>query len=232
LERAAKVREMPDVDRRQSGWMRFVRFSETTTAAIIGGVAAIVTSVIAAIGTVITSKNQGTAKPTSTHPFDYLPYLLALIGLIAIAILVVGVVAARAGIRKRERRLDLIERLLLPDTVPDDDTFTKDARKSFVSSLGQFAKDVVDLSRKISRRESSDVVTARHITRAAELLSVGSASRRGNYMGSIGGVILGAGLAELFVVLAETKPSPLEIGLTFAASIVGVVLLAYQWFSG
>ena len=98
--------------------------------------------------------------------------------------------------------------------------------------LGQFAKDVVELSKTISHREASDVVTARQVRRAAELLSVGSVSRRGNYMGSIGGVLLGAGLANFLVLLSSSKPSPLVTGLTFAASIAGAVLLAYQWFSG
>lgn len=222
-----------DPNERRSIWRLIGNRSETVTASIISGIAAIVAAAVAAGSALISSKPQNTTKPApSHHPFNYLPYLLGLIGVIALVILAVGFLAARAGIRRRERRLDLVERLLIPDTLTLNDVFTADAQKDYVAALGQFAKDVVELSKTISRREASDVVTARQVRRAGELLSVGSASRRGSYMGSIGGVLLGAGLAELFAVLATAKPSPLEIGLTFGASMAGVVLLAYQWFSG
>jgi hypothetical protein len=187
--------------------------------------------VAAIVAVILPSLSQVPTKPVHPRPFDYLPYLLILISLIAIAVLAVGFVAARAGIRKRERRLDLIERLIIPDALTADDPFTNDARGVYIAAIGQFAKDVVELSKTVSKREAADVVSARQVRRAAELLSVGSASRRGSYMGSIGGILLGASLAEIFVVLASSKPSSLEIGLTFAASITGVILLAYQWFS-
>jgi len=219
-----------DPNMRQSISKRRVYFSPsiaTIIASIISGLGVVIVTLL----TSLSSKPSKPTKPPPSHPFNYLPYLLGLIGVIALVILAVGFLAARAGIRRRERRLDLIERLLIPDALTVSDVFTNDARSSYVGALGQFAKDVVELSKTISRREASDVVTARQVRRAAELLSVGSASRRGNYMGSIGGVLLGAGLAELFAVLATTKPSSLEIGLTFGASIAGVVLLAYQWFS-
>lgn len=213
-------------------WKRITNLSETTSvtiaASVVGGLATVIAAVI---GTVLVKPSTAT-KPEPAHPFNYLPYLLGLIGVIALVVLAVGFLAARAGIRRRERRLDLIERLLIPDTLTASDSFTNDAKSNYVATLGQFARDVVELSKTISRREASDVVTARQVRRAAELLSVGSASRRGNYMGSIGGVFLGAGLAELFALLATAKPSSLEIGITFAASMAGVVLLAYQWFSG
>lgn len=226
----AETRHSPN--ERRSIWKRAANLSETIKAALISGLAAIIAAAIAASLSIFNYNPPSSTKPAPPHPFNYLPYLLGLIGVVALVILAVGFLAARAGIRRRERRLDLIERLLVPDTLTPDDAFTADAQNNYVAALGQFARDVVDLSKTISRREASDVVTARQVRRAAELLSVGSASRRGNYMGSIGGVLLGAGLAELFAVLAAEKPSPLEIGLTFGSSIAGVVLLAYQWFSG
>lgn len=221
-----------DSDERRSIWKRITNLSEGATATIIAAAIAGLTTLIAAIIGATIPTSLSSTKPAPSHPFNYLPYLLGLIGVIALVVLAVGFLAARAGIRRRERRLDLIERLLIPDTLTASDSFTNDARNSYVATLGQFARDVVELSKTVSRREASDVVTARQVRRAAELLSVGSASRRGNYMGSIGGVLLGAGLAELFALLATAKPSPLEIGLTFAASMAGAVLLAYQWFSG
>jgi hypothetical protein len=222
-----------DPDKRQSIWERMAislqSFPATIAAATITSVAGIIVAIAAAI---FGSKAPSSTKPAHPHPFNYFPYLLVLIGVVALIVLAVGFIAARAGIRKRERRLDIVERLLLPETLTADDLFTNDARTRYLAVLGQFAKDVVELSKTISHREASDVVTARHVGRASELLSVGSVSRRGNYMGSIGGVLLGAGIANFFVLLSSSKPSPLETGLTFAASIVGVVLLAYQWFSG
>ena len=226
----AKTHREPD--ERQSIRKRITNFSEGTTATITAAIITGLTTLIGVILGVIIPTSPSSTKPAPSHPFNYLPYLLGLIGVIALVVLAVGFLAARAGIRRRERRLDLIERLLIPDTLTASDSFTNDARSSYVATLGQFARDVVELSKTVSRREASDVVTARQVRRAAELLSVGSASRRGNYMGSIGGVLLGAGLAELFALLATAKPSPLEIGLTFTASMAGAVLLAYQWFSG
>jgi hypothetical protein len=196
----------------------------------IGNAAAVAGVVVALIAT-LTLSSANTSKATHPHPIDYFPYVLILGGLVAVVVLGVGFLAARAGIRKRERRRDLVERLIAREVVGDDDAFTKDASLTFVAAVEQFARDLMDLSKTVSRREAADVVSARQIRRAAELLSLGSASRRGSRLGSLGGVFLGAGLAEMFVILSSAQYSDVSIGLSFGASLVGVAFLAFQWFS-
>ena len=198
----------------------------TSIGTVTASVAAVVTLIAA-----LTSSSANTSKPTHPHPIDYFPYVLILGGLVAVVVLGVGFLAAQAGIRKRERRRDLVERLIAREIVGDDDAFTKDASLTFVAAVEQFARDLMDLSKTVSRREAADVVSARQIRRAAELLSLGSASRRGSYLGSLGGVFLGAGLAEMFVILSSAQYSAVSIGLSFGASLVGVAFLAFQWFS-
>lgn len=171
-------------------------------------------------------------KPTHQGPFDYFPYLLILIGLLAIVILATGFLAARAGIGKRQRRLDLVERLIANEALTEKDKFAQPARDAYVTAVGEFAKDLIEVSKTVSRREAADMISARQIRRAAELLSLGIANRRGSNLGSFGGILLGAGLAEMFVILTSPRFSQLGIGLAFAASMIGVILLAYQWFSG
>ena len=129
-----------------------------------------VLSALVALGTLILANNTGISyvKPSEpSHPFNYLPYLIIFAGLFAVAIVAVGFSAAQAGIRKRERRRDAIEGLIDREKLSADDAFTKDAGSAYVAIIEQFARDVVDLSKTVSRREATDVVSARQIRRVA-----------------------------------------------------------------
>jgi hypothetical protein len=197
-------------------------------AAIIAGASVVLAAIIGALFSSSTASEKG-AHP---RPFDYTPLLIILGCVIIVGIIAAGLFAAQAGIRKRERRRDLVERMIARDIASNDTyMFTEPASKVYIDILEQFARDVVGLSKTIARRSSDDLVTAKHIERAAEVLSEGSASRRGNLFGSFGGVVLGAGLTQLFVMLSAAKYNTLGVGLSFAACLVGVALLSYQWFS-
>jgi hypothetical protein len=108
-----------------------------------------------------------TGKPASLQHFDVFPFLVIIVVLVVCAVLAVGLIAARAGIRKRERRRDLVERLIAREILGGDNEFTEDAGIAFVGAVEQFARDLVELGKTLKRREAADVVTARQIRRGA-----------------------------------------------------------------
>lgn len=123
----------------------------------------------------------------------------------------------------------MVERLLATEIQDGRDHLTEEARKQYLAALEQFARDLVDQSRLVARREAADVVSQCHVGRGAELLSMGGTSRQGRHLGSIGGILLGTGLAQWIAMLSDAKFSPVGVGTSFLASLVGVAFVVYQW---
>jgi hypothetical protein len=190
--------------------------------------AALLATVTGLLAALLPLFERGPDKP-KLAPIDYGSLLLVMVLLVAISVLAVGVIAARAGIRRRERRRDAVERLLMADPEDGRENFTEEARKSYVEAVEQFSRDLVDQGRLVARREAADVVSQRHVRRGAELLSMGSTSRRGRHLGSIGGVILGTGLAQWVAMLADAKFSALGVSASLLTALIGVTLVVYQW---
>jgi histone H3/H4 len=81
----------------------------------------------------------------------------------------------------------------------------------------------------IARRAHADVVSAADVQRADELVRAGSRGRRLAGVEALGGILAGAGVAELFTVLSQTHPSTLGYVLASLSTVLGSMLLAFAF---
>jgi hypothetical protein len=79
----------------------------------------------------------------------------------------------------------------------------------------------------LARRSRADVVSASDVERADELVRSGVRGRRLAGVEALGGLLAGAGVAELFTVLSQSHPSTLGYVLAAASTVLGSALLAY-----
>jgi hypothetical protein len=79
----------------------------------------------------------------------------------------------------------------------------------------------------LARRARADVVSASDIQRADEVVRSGLRGRRLAGVEALGGLLAGAGIAELFTVLGESNPTTLGYVLAALSTVVGSMLLTY-----
>jgi len=79
----------------------------------------------------------------------------------------------------------------------------------------------------LARRSRADVVSASDVERADELVRAGVRGRRLAGVEALGGLLAGAGIAELFTVLSQHHPSTLGYVLAAVSTALGSMLLAY-----
>ncbi|MFY1573934.1 hypothetical protein ACN26Z_03490 [Verrucosispora sp. WMMD703] len=185
--------------------------------------------IIAAIASAFTASDRK-GQPEPTPPSQWLtPVLIAFLIAVAIAVVAVAWLAAHSAIRRRERRKDVVELLISKGGEVEETGFSTPAQQLYVNMVEQYSKSLVDAARQAFERDGSDVVSQRHVQRAAEFLGTGSVSRRGRHIGAIGGVLLGTGLSVWSDILIDKKYNPAALVISLTVSLIGVAFVVYNW---
>jgi hypothetical protein len=86
--------------------------------------------------------------------------------------------------------------------------------------------DLVEESSRISRRHRSDTISATHVEQAAANLISSTRNRFFRHIGTVGGILFGAGLSTILSLLTASTISPSGLMIASGFSIVGAFLVA------
>jgi hypothetical protein len=94
------------------------------------------------------------------------------------------------------------------------------------SCIVTYIRELVGESIEVSKRHKADTVSPAHVERAAEFL-VSSAPRGiSRHLGVAGGMLLGAGLSNIFAATVSGQYSGLGIAVSTVSGIAGAFLVA------
>lgn len=108
--------------------------------------------------------------------------------------------------------------------------FSESAVRELAIQQADFLEDVGLDAINLARRSQADVVSAADIRNAEASLRSRGPSFPGRMLEPVGGLLAGAGVAQLYSVLSAAKtatPSTLAYLLAFASTVAGIGLLAF-----
>lgn len=103
---------------------------------------------------------------------------------------------------------------------------TNEAFDVLVRSISSYARDLIDISLRVAVRGDADNVSAKHVERAATSLSVSTSQQRRQHVGTLGGILLGAGLSSLVSMIHSGDVSLPIVVLTCVLIGVGGAMVA------
>ena len=201
---------------------------------VFGAATMIVAALVAAAGmassifsALFADESPGDSDPPSE--FSWTPIAFVAASTLAIAIIAVSFLAARAAIRRREGRRDAVQNLLSRSVEASGEGLSTQARNAYTDAVEMYAQSILELAKQNYKRDGSDLVSQRHIERAAEFLGTGYASKRGRHLGAVGGVLLGTGFSVWSDIFIDGKYAPIPLAISLTLTIVGVALVVYNW---
>ncbi|MGB2569905.1 hypothetical protein ACPFP2_15840 [Micromonospora citrea] len=190
---------------------------------------AAVAGLVSAIASTLFAEEASSGNGKPPPEFSWTPIAVVAASALAIAIIAVSFLAARAAVRRREGRRDAIQGLLTRSLEASEERFSSQAGDAYTDVVEMYAQSILELAKQNHKRDGSDIVSQRHIERAAEFLGTGYASKRGRHLGAIGGVLLGTGFSVWSDIFIDGKYAPIPLGISLALTIVGVALVVYNW---
>jgi histone H3/H4 len=207
---------------------------EENSSGIFGSATTIIAASTAALGLIVsvlsaffTDESSGNSNPPPE--FSWTPVAVVAASALAIAIVAVSFLAARAAIRRREGRRDAIQNLLSRPLEASGEGLSPQARNAYTDAVEMYAQSILELAKQNYKRDGSDIVSQRHIERAAEFVGTGYASKRGRHLGAIGGVLLGTGFSVWSDIFIDGKYAPIPLAISLMLTIAGVALVVYNW---
>ncbi len=89
-----------------------------------------------------------------------------------------------------------------------------------------FIAELIAESRRVAQRYRADTVSAAHVERAGEYLVTSSTRRLFRHLGTVGGILLGAGLSTLLSMATSETFARLPTLLAMSIGVVGAFLVA------
>ena len=107
-------------------------------------------------------------------------------------------------------------------------SFSPSAVSSLETSIRDYISELVLESIKSSKRDNVDVVSAKHVDRAHEYLVSSSQRRLFRHLGTVGGIILGAGLSNTLALVTANTFSATGVLLSVGLGLIGSFLVAFH----
>ncbi|QXG81958.1 hypothetical protein [Rhodospirillum rubrum] len=108
----------------------------------------------------------------------------------------------------------------------DAQPFSQSAFATLNEVIAAYIGDLVEESVKISKRHQSDGISAAHVQQAQQYLTSSSHNRIFRHFGTIGGIILGAGLSTVLSLVTSSQISVTGLLISSIFSAIGAFLVA------
>lgn len=110
------------------------------------------------------------------------------------------------------------------NTVP----FTPSAFKLLKEKISRYISDLVIEAIRVSKRNSTDDVSATHVEEASKNVIPPSRRKFTRHLGIIGGVFIGFAFSKMLTMIHQENVSTLDYFVTSALGIAGAILLGYH----
>lgn len=122
---------------------------------------------------------------------------------------------------KAEKFVDRVEPALL---AIDHKSFSPAAFSALKARVAQYIDDLVEESANARKRDSSDIISVKHIQIASAHLTQSRRNRIYKQSGMLGGVLLGTCLSNLYPMITTNHVTVSGLLFTLASGIAGAVL--------
>ena len=114
----------------------------------------------------------------------------------------------------------------------DPGPFSDSAFSLLTSKVSEYIGELISEADKLARRQRADVISAAHVQRATENLISSTERRLFRYVGTIGGILLGAALSNIITAIATEQFSVAGTALASGLGIVGAFAVAFHMAQG
>jgi len=104
--------------------------------------------------------------------------------------------------------------------------FSTAAFERVKEKIAQYITELISESARIAKRHSADTVSSSHVEQASDNLVSSSGKKLFRHLGTIGGILMGAGVSNILAMTTSNQFSTLSVSVTSALSIVGAFLIA------
>jgi hypothetical protein len=111
-------------------------------------------------------------------------------------------------------------------SAPPNAPFSSAAFAVLQERVEDYIADLIEEAAKTSKRCRSDTISAAHVEQAASYLTLSTRNRIFRHVGTIGGILFGAGLSTILALLVAGPISPRGLLVASGCSIVGAFLVA------
>jgi hypothetical protein len=105
-------------------------------------------------------------------------------------------------------------------------TFTEDAQKTLKMYHEKFISRLIHESREIATRSELNTISAIHVKHANRNLYQNGSPSLSRYLGTIGGILLGASLSNILAMASDEKYTTVSILLSVSMAIIGTFFIA------
>lgn len=95
--------------------------------------------------------------------------------------------------------------------------------------VDQFIGDLILESARVMKRRQADTISPAYVQQASENLSASTRRKKFTLIGTIGGVLLGAGISSYLEMIRRGTVTVPEVLVASAVSIAGVFMIAIQF---
>lgn len=111
---------------------------------------------------------------------------------------------------------------------PETFSFSPQAFSALQKNIKAYVRDLITESTRESKRQQADVVSRSHVERAAGFLVTGSEKKRAKHMGTIGGLLAGAGGGLLLSMVQAGKYDTVPLVIAVLLLAIGLTMIGYQ----
>lgn len=104
--------------------------------------------------------------------------------------------------------------------------FSNAAFATFKDKVAKYIGDLITESVKTAKRHSADTVSSTHVEQASDHLVSNTGRKYFRHLGTIGGILLGAGISNILAMTTSNQFTTLGVSITSALSIAGAFLVA------
>lgn len=106
--------------------------------------------------------------------------------------------------------------------------FSAPAYEMIKERIHGFISELVQESVKQSRRRRADLVSRPHVELASDYLIARPAQRLSRQLGTFGGILIGAALAQFLAMTLENQYTTVSVSVSAVLGVVGSFLVAFQ----
>jgi hypothetical protein len=107
--------------------------------------------------------------------------------------------------------------------------FSPQAFAALQDKINRYITQLVEESNKVAKRHQSDTISEKHVNTASDYLVSDTSRRFFRHLGTTGGILLGAGLSNLFSMVTVRNYTGWGVGVTTVGCIIGAFLIALHF---